>query len=72
MTVLCATTRAAVLRGAGREVSDAPMRGALYAVDEVAMPTNASFAFCFLFMTRYEVAVECDRFSFEASEAGRA
>lgn len=45
--------------------------GALYAV-EVSMPTSASFAFCFLFMTRYEVELECDRFSFKSSETGRA
>jgi hypothetical protein len=45
--------------------------GALHTV-EVSMPTNASFAFCFLFMTRYEIELECDRFSFKSSETGRA
>jgi hypothetical protein len=45
--------------------------GALYAV-EVSMPANASFAFCFLFMTRYEVELECNRFSFRSSETSRA
>lgn len=45
--------------------------GALYAV-EVSMPTDASFAFCFMFMTRYEIELECDRFSFKSTVSGRA